>query len=142
MAADVEEGPESVVVSTDYDDGFAGDVGGEELAGGADLVEAAEDLPGAGEDAGTLEGFDLWVAVPGGGDGVGAVERIGGIVEGEEVVDGGWHGRILARKMEIGKWKLGGGRTSPRPGRGCKKQIPRFARYDRFFSFWSTKLNE
>ena len=73
VAADVEEGAELVVVAADDDDGFAGDVGGEEVAGVSELVEAADGLPGAGEDGLFFEGFDLRVAVPGGGDGVGVV---------------------------------------------------------------------
>ena len=104
VAADVEEGAELVVVAADDDDGFAGDVGGEEVAGFADLVEAADDLPGAGEDGLFFEGFDLRVAVPGGGDGVGVFQGIGRVVEREEVVDGLRHGRDFG--AEKGNWKV------------------------------------
>jgi hypothetical protein len=95
-----------VVVAADDDDGFAGDVGGEEVALGADLIEAADGLPGAGEDGLFFEGFDLWVAVPGGGDGVGVIERGARIVEGEEVVDGLRHGDFYRERGRDGKRKL------------------------------------
>ena len=133
VAADVEEGAESIVVAADDDDGFAGDVGGEEVAFTFHLVEAADDLPGAGEDGLFLEGFDLWVAIPGGGDGEGVVERIAGIIEGEEVVDGGWHGRNFG--AENGNWKVEIGEEDDVVGAGWgrRKQIPHFVRDDLLF---------
>ena len=44
-------------------------------------------------------------------------------------------GGILARKMEIGKWKLVRRRARLKSGRGRKKQIPRYARDDKYFQF-------
>ena len=71
VAADVEKGAELVVFAADYDDGFVGDVCGEKLAFFADLIEAADCLPGVGEDGSEFQRFDTRVAVPRGGDGGG-----------------------------------------------------------------------
>jgi len=103
VSTDVEEGAESMVIAADDDDGFAGDVGGEEVAFVLELVEAADGLPGAGEDGLFFERFDLRVAVPGSGDGIGVVKGIVRIVEGEEVVDGLRHGGFLSRNGWVGE---------------------------------------
>jgi len=121
VSADVEEGAELVVVAADDDEGFTGDVGGEEVAGFAELVEAAEGLPGAGEDGLFFEGFDLWVAVPRGGDGVGVVEGGARIVEREEVVNGLRHEWFLSRKEGLGEGKIG--RTEEEGEKWCVVQV-------------------
>ena len=113
MAADVVEGAELGVVAAHDDDGLAGDVGGEELAFFANLIEAADDLPGRAEDAGAFEFFDARVAIPGRGDRGGFFEWIGGIVEIEEVVDGTrvhlwllWRVEFISRNGVVRKRKV------------------------------------
>src|SRR5580700_9581701 len=91
MAADVVEGAKLGIVATNYNDRLAGDIGGEELAFFANLIEPTHDLPGRAENAGAFEFFDTRVAIPGRGNREGSFESIGRIVEIEEVVDGSLH---------------------------------------------------
>jgi len=67
MAADVIKGAEQVVVAARNDDGLAGEIGGEEITFARDLVQAAGDLPGVGEDGFLLETGDTGIEIPGRG---------------------------------------------------------------------------
>ena len=87
VAADVVEGAELGIVAADDDDGFAGDIGGEELAFLADLVGPSDYMPGSAEDTHAFEFFDAFVPIPGGWDRGGFFERVAGVVEIEDVLD-------------------------------------------------------
>lgn len=87
MAADVVKGAEFAIIAPDYDERFFVDVNGEELAGILDVIEVADDLPVGSEDGVTLELRDAGIEIPGSGNGPGVFERVGGIVEIEDVAN-------------------------------------------------------
>ena len=91
VAADIEEGAQGSVVGAYDHDGLTGNVGGEELARIADLIEPACDLPCGAEDVCAFEFFDARVTIPGCRDGRGALQRFGGTIEIQYVVKASLH---------------------------------------------------
>ncbi len=81
VAAYVIKGAECAVIAARNDDGFAGEIGGEEITFARDLIQAAGDLPGVGEDGFLLETGDAGIEIPRRGNGPGFFERVVGIVE-------------------------------------------------------------
>jgi hypothetical protein len=110
MAADVVEGAELRVVAADDDDGLAGDVGGEERAVFANVIEAAGDLPAFSEDGRELQFVYARVAIPGRGNRGGFLERIGGIVQVQDFADALVHG-LLDGLEDTSYRESGGGRS-------------------------------
>jgi len=96
MSADVVEDAKFAIIAADDDERLFVDIDGKELTGLLDLIEAADDLPIGGEDGVALELRDAGIEIPGSGDGRGVFERVGGIVEIENVADAafGHHGRL------------------------------------------------
>jgi len=97
MAADIVESAELVVIAARDDNGFAGNVRSEEISFFADLVDAADGLPGFCEDALLFEFVDARIEVPRRRNGPSVVEGIVGIVEIDEVVDVAFHEMLLGR---------------------------------------------
>jgi len=85
MAADVVESAELAVIAASDEQRFFVDVDGEELAGILELIEAADDLPVAGENGFAFELRDAGIEIPGSGDGEGPLERIRRIIEVQNV---------------------------------------------------------
>src|SRR5260370_1317768 len=81
MAADIVEGAKLRVVAANDDDGFAGEVGGEEITISGDLIEAAGDLPAFCKNGRELQFVNAWITIPGRGNRGGFLQRIGGGVE-------------------------------------------------------------
>jgi len=79
VAADVIKGAEQVVVAARDDDGFAGEIGGEEITFVGHLIQAAGDLPGVGEDGFLFEAGNAGIEIPGRGNGPGLFERALGL---------------------------------------------------------------
>jgi len=65
VAANVVEGAEMAVGAADGENGFAGEVGGEVVAGVRDLVGAAYGLPVGAKDVAVFELLDGGIEVPG-----------------------------------------------------------------------------
>jgi len=91
VATDVVKSAKCAVMATRDDDGFAGEIGGEEISFVCDLIEAASDLPGVGENGFLFEACDAGIEIPGRGNGPGCFERIVGIVEVEKGRETAFH---------------------------------------------------
>jgi hypothetical protein len=89
MAANVEESAELAIVAANDDQWLFVDINGEELARFADLIETSDHLPICGENAAAFQSLDAAIEIPRRRDGVSAFERIGRIVEIQDVADRG-----------------------------------------------------
>jgi hypothetical protein len=85
VAADIVKGAEFAVVAAHDDQRLFVHVDGEELAGCLDLVEVADNLPVGDKDGVTLELRDAFVEIPGRRNGPGFFERVGGVIQVENV---------------------------------------------------------
>ena len=91
VAAHIEEAAQHAIVAAHHQDGFAGDLAGDVLAGFAQLVHATGQLPGAREGGPAFECGDAFIDVPRGRNGAGFGQRRRRIVLSEELGYRGLH---------------------------------------------------
>src|SRR5262245_17015171 len=99
MAAHVEEPAQLAVVAPDDEDRLVRELPREVLAGLADLVGAAGELPGARERRAQLEVENARIDVPRRRDRPGFCERVIRVVEVDDLVDGRFHGPPIYTRM-------------------------------------------
>lgn len=87
MTANVVEGPQYAVVTTDHNDGLAGDGGGDELARTFHVIGARNELPRFAEHIQTLKFRNARIDIPGCGDGRSLRKRSVVVVTGEYLLD-------------------------------------------------------
>jgi len=133
VAADIIEGAELIIVAPHDDDRLAGKVRSKKLPFLADLICPADDLPGAAEHARAFQIFDAPIAIPRGWDRGGFFQRVRGIVEIEDFLDGLVHGcswacsiiRRFAFVAEFGTRVHTAKLTSEKEESGCRGALQR-----------------
>ena len=74
MTADIEKAAQEIISPADYDNRFAGDISGDEIAGFGELIEPGCQLPGSRKDRGQLQLIEFFVGIPGSRDGPGTFQ--------------------------------------------------------------------
>jgi hypothetical protein len=112
VPADVVKGPQLLPVAN-YHERLAGHAAGEVVAGPPHLVESADRLPGAGEDALALHGEGGRLGVPARGEGAGAGEVR---LEGRQRRQLGVHPLLRLSTLRDSVGRIAAGGAAPSPG--------------------------